>query len=155
MFRFNSYKPTTLRESSLDELSVFDVTRSSTNFRCRGSPFATRFIEQTMYVQIAEYMPKCSTSICLLQQITFSLQRILLQQTQSYLKRTCLLNLMRSASEKSIEKKVISEAGKKGLQAFHWRDYCQIRVLALCLEEIIHLAKRKKKKRSYGYDSDV
>ncbi|KAL0657512.1 hypothetical protein Bca4012_078097 [Brassica carinata] len=75
---------------------------------------------------------------------------------RSYLKRTCLLNLMRSASEKSIEKKVIAEACKKGLQAFHWRDYWQIPVLALCLEEInIHLAKRKKKKRSYGYNSDV
>lgn len=60
------------------------------------------------------------------------------------------------ASEKSIEKKVIAEACKKGLQAFHWRDYWQIPVLALCLEEInIHLAKRKKKKRSYGYNSDV
>ncbi|CAN6986135.1 unnamed protein product [Brassica oleracea var. botrytis] len=97
----------------------FYVRRSSTNFRFPGSPFAIRFIEQTMYVQIAE-----------------------------------------SASEKSIEKKVIAEqdAFKKGLQAFHWKDYWQyIPVHVLCLEEIIHLAKRKKKGkgRSYGYDNDV
>lgn len=64
------------------------------------------------------------------------------------------------ASEKSIEKKVIAEqdAFKKGLQAFHWKDYWQyIPVHVLCLEEIIHLAKRKKKGkgRSYGYDNDV
>ncbi|CAF1710105.1 unnamed protein product [Brassica napus] len=101
----------------------FYVRRSSTNFRFPGSPFAIRFIEQTMYVQIAE-------------------------------------SVYGEASEKSIEKKVIAEqdAFKKGLQAFHWKDYWQyIPVHVLCLEEIIHLAKRKKKGkgRSYGYDNDV
>ncbi|KAL0679096.1 hypothetical protein Bca4012_007077 [Brassica carinata] len=140
----------------------FYVRRSSTNFRFPGSPFAIRFIEQTMYVQIAESVEPLPT-----ERFRFhSFEQLMSGQSSSKIRNYSFLNPIKVvftlmlASEKSIEKKVIAEqdAFKKGLQAFHWKDYWQyIPVHVLCLEEIIHLAKRKKKGkgRSYGYDNDV